>query len=715
MPTERRRTAALVALILLPASLLAQDPLVRTGPLTEVDGIAFRFEDTKSLSEDDLVAQIATTARGTFAGLRGALAWLPFMPPVGKHPFDPLELQRDVIRLRRFYAKEGFPRAVVRYEVNYDGKSDRVEITFVITEGPPVRIATVQFQDSATGGPIALPEELQPEWEDVSRKELEHRGIWSERERLAFEDRSARFFRNRGYPFAIAAASAVVDSAASRADVTVRVATGSRMRIGSFEVTGTASVPPEHVTRQLPLEPGDWYSAAALEQGRQRVSQLDLLRMAVLEKPRSSPQDSTVTVEIRVVENKGHLITGDAGFSSEGGLTVQGDWTERNFMGGIRTLTIGVVAQTGLLALENPPQILYRLGATVFQPYLMDYRLSLSAGPYIEYRDDVRDRSWAIGLDGALVFATGPLRSVSLGYSISRRDILDFRVAETPAGAADVPEALGFGSSAGLDSLADVVERSALSLGGTYGWLDNLTHPRRGYVLRPRVEVTVPNALNSAEYVRLELQGTGYLPLTPRIGLVVRGLAGRLLPYGESIPPEGTSPFVALQRLRDVVFSAGGTRDVRGYGNQLLGPKVPEVVYDDDGNGTVERYTPVGGTAKAMGSVELRLPFPKFPETWQTLVFLDAGRVWSPDDEFAPVDDFLEQEKFFFTTGAGIAFETIAGAIQLAVGYKLNPSPLDLRDANEVFQAIEDGRDVESVPTSNSRRFHLHFAIGATF
>ena len=714
MPTERRRTAALVALLLLPTSVLAQDPLVRTGALTEVDRIGFRFEDTKSLAEDDLLEQIATTERGSFAGLRNALRILPFMPPVGKHPFDPLELQRDVIRLRRYYATEGFPKALVRYEVEYDGEADRTGITFVIHEGPPVRIATVQFQDS-TGGTILLPEELQPEWEEASRRELERRGIWSERERLAFEDRSARFFRNRGYPFATAAATAVVDSTADRADVTVLVGTGPRARIGAFVVHGTATVPPHHVIRQLPLEPGDWYSAAALEQGRQRVSQLDLLRMAVIETPRNSLQDSTVTVEIRVVENKGHLITGDAGYSSEGGLTVQGDWTKRNFLGGIRTLTVGVVAQTGLLAVENPPQILYRLGATVFQPYLMDYRLSLSAGPYIEYRDDVRDRSWAIGLDGALVFATGPLRSISLGYAISRRDIFEFRISETPPGAADVPAALGFGSSAGLDSLADVVERSALSLSGTYGWLDNLTHPRRGYVLRPRAEVTVPNALNSAEYLRLELQGTGYLPLTPRIGLVVRGLAGRLLPYGESIPPEGTSPFVALQRLRDVVFTAGGTRDVRGYGSQVLGPKVPEVVYDDEGDGTVERYTPVGGTAKVLGSVELRLPFPKFPETWQTLVFLDAGRVWSPDEEFAPVDDFLEQEKMFFTTGAGIAFETIAGAIQLAVGYKLNPSPLDLRDANEVFQAIEDGQDVESVATSGARRFHLHFAIGATF
>jgi hypothetical protein len=51
----------------------------------------------------------------------------------------------------------------------------------------------------------------------------------------------------------------------------------------------------------------------------------------------------------------------------------------------------------------------------------------------------------------------------------------------------------------------------------------------------------------------------------------------------------------------------------------------------------------------------------------------------------------------------------------VAVGYKLNPSPLDLRSPQDVLDALTNGTPIEAAPTSNRRRFHLHFSIGATF
>jgi hypothetical protein len=51
----------------------------------------------------------------------------------------------------------------------------------------------------------------------------------------------------------------------------------------------------------------------------------------------------------------------------------------------------------------------------------------------------------------------------------------------------------------------------------------------------------------------------------------------------------------------------------------------------------------------------------------------------------------------------------------VAVGYKLNPSPLDLRDPNDVLAALAAGTPIDDVPTSEWRRLQLHFSIGATF
>jgi hypothetical protein len=96
-------------------------------------------------------------------------------------------------------------------------------------------------------------------------------------------------------------------------------------------------------------------------------------------------------------------------------------------------------------------------------------------------------------------------------------------------------------------------------------------------------------------------------------------------------------------------------------------------------------------------------------------VFYDVGKVWSPDDRFALNAGELDQDKFYHSIGIGIGYETVVGAIQIALGYKLNPSPLDLRAPKDVIDALSHGTPVDAAPTSGARRFHLHFSIGSSF
>ena len=716
MRFERAWAAVLGWALLSAAPLPAQDALSGVGPGTQVRRIEFRFRGEHALQDKDLRPRIALTARGGMVGIRRLLGFLPFVAPVGEHRFRPIELQRDVVRLRHIYTRYGYLDAEVSYDVRYDAEDDLVDVAFLIDEGPPLQLRTVKFIGPDSGPPPIAPE-LADQWREFVRLEQENRGRLGEGERRGLADRTSRWLRNRGYPFGVAEADVLVDTAAYRADVVVRVSPGLRARIREFAVSGNETVPADQFTRELPLKPGDWYDAAELERGRARLVQLPIVRLALINVPRGSADDSSVVVRLGVTENPPRLVRGEAGLASTGGLSGQVEWTHRSFLGGARTFTVSATAQTGLVALETPAERRYRLAASVFQPYVGSRFLSAAGGPFVEYRDDLRDRSRAVGLEGTLVYATSPLRSLSLGYTISHREVLDYGFGDN-LDPIDYLPLLGLADSATVGSLGTTVNRSALTLDGSWGELDEFANPRRGYVLRPRVSLTLPG-FNTNEYVLLDMGAAAFLPLTDRIGFTLRSSAGRIFPFGRSVRGTGSeSPFVSLLRLNDVTFTAGGTREVRGWGSQLVGPKLPEVQFRDEGGvrtAFAQRYAPIGGLARLQSSLELQLPLPGFDEKWQSFVFLDGARVWTPDDRFSLDAGELEQDRFFLGTGVGIGYETVVGAVQVSLGYKLNPSALDIRDPDDVLRALEEGRSIGTVPTDSRRRLQLHFSVGATF
>ncbi len=714
MRTSRWATVLLLGPALA-APLAAQDALNRVGPKTQVRSVDFQFQDKPALNQDQLRGKIALTGQGSMVGIRRLLGFIPFVPPVGSHPFDPTEMGRDVVRLRRYYQRSGFPRADVDYQAQYRAKADVVQVTYRIAEGPPLAVDTVQF--AGMHGPLDVPESLGRSWRRFIRTQQDHVERAGEDEKRALADSTVRWFRAQGYPFASARTLARVDSTANRADLVVQVDPGHRARVRRIVVTGNETVPQREVVRQLPVKVGDWYDAHALEDAREQLTQMDIVRLVSVDVPRDSADDSSVVVIMRMAESQEHIIKGDAGYISSGGLTSQANWTDRSWLGGLRTLTAAATAQTGIAALEDPAQVLFRLNLTAFQPYVGDRRISAAGGPFVEYRSDLRDRSWAVGFTGALVWAPAPLKSISLGYTISHRYVYDYGLGSDLPPEQYLP-LLGLADTGAVGELETTVNKSAIALEGSYGRLDRIANPRKGYVIRPRIETTLPG-FNTSEYLVLDLGATAYLPLTKTVGFTVRGGAGRIYPRGNSVEPlEGESPFISMLRLRDVAFTAGGTRDVRGWGSQLLGPKIPQVELQSSGDSTVavaDRYTPVGGLARLIGSVELHFPMPMLSEAFQPYLFYDGGRIWTPDDRFALNAGVLDEDKFYHAVGVGIGYQTVVGAIQLAVGYKLNPSPVDLRSAEDVRAALASGASIESAPTSSSRRFHLHFSIGATF
>jgi outer membrane protein assembly factor BamA len=308
---------------------------------------------------------------------------------------------------------------------------------------------------------------------------------------------------------------------------------------------------------------------------------------------------------------------------------------------------------------------------------------------------------------------------VLLDYQIARRYIEEYRFDDLAAGDIDLFTFLTHAAWGLGDSLGTHVNSSTLTLSVNAGALDDPANPRLGFTLRPAVQVTTPTSLSSTAYRRLEASANAFLPVGSFGVLATRVRVGRLYPYGKSLPAAGEDPRTKFLQLHDVSFTAGGTGDVRGWENRMLGPKVPDVRFERDANDSlvtrVDGYVPLGGFENANFSLELRLPLPGFNPNFGSVLFLDGGKVWTDDARYDLQGNPHGQEDFFFATGAGLSLKTPVGPILIALGYKLNPSITDVVDAADVTAAADIGRSVEDLPQHKNWRWQWHLAFGTSY
>ena len=458
----------------------------------------------------------------------------------------------------------------------------------------------------------------------------------------------------------------------------------------------------------MPLKPGDLFSAELMARGQQNLLALDLVRFSHSEVLPGQPIDSTVTLVSRIEEAMPRLITGEAGFATETGVSTEASWAHRDFIGGARTLTVSATAQTGWLGFAGERQTLYGLSVALKQPLLFGSTTTGIARPFVDYRDDLQDRSWKAGGDLTVIYQARSDQSLSIGYGFSRRRVLEYR----GAGSAD----LDFLTRLAIaDSLGSDIKTSALTVTWLAERLDDSRNPTDGRILQVTGQVAGPSAISTVTYSRVDLSAAGFRPIGENSTLAARVGIGRLFPLGQSVPAVGDDPIRSILRLRDALFTAGGSYGVRGWGEQLLGPKTPDATGDlaAPESLTASRYVPIGGLARMQSTVEVRLPMPFLGSPHGVHSFVDAGRVWNPDVRFRTGGS--DETRIFVSTGAGIEFASAIGPVRLTLGYKLNPSVLDLRDAGEVLAALIENRSILEVPEKTSRRFHLHLTLGRTF
>jgi outer membrane protein insertion porin family len=729
---------------------VGQAPLYLVDGETTVREISFRFVGGQTFETSRLREQIATQAPGFFARLRNRFAVLPGLRR-RSFPFDPVTLQKDVVRLRRFYEQNGFPEPAIDYPASQlDTTDNAIHVVFTIREGAPLTVRELAFRTADGTQPLTtlFDERVESTWADFRAESAVQVGTrYTEFKRTQIEDDTRSWLRDQGFAFPDVASDIRVDSTAVTLEL--RVDPGPLARVSDVVVEGNESVSDAIVRRELPFSVGDRFSATAVSDGQRQLFDLNLFRVALADVP-DQPRDSTVTVRYRVREAKLRSFSGQVGYGTQPGITLQGNWRHRNFQGDARSLIVGLVADTGFprdpetifpFLSESPtknPNRLFRASVTLRQPYLFTDRLSGSLEPFIQERRSPTlspnpDREVALlerlqlnerqfGLNTTLIYDILPFRSLSLRHSFAR--IEQFR----GQGGADT----------GVTGTDDLFDKSIFSLSGTFGEADDFINPSRGYILRPTVEVGGVPFESGVDFARLSAEVSGYLPLGNRVELAGRVFGGWLRPLDESrtnltIPPTAPDPLrrrnrTYQDRFSDYLFYAGGGSDVRGWASQLAGGKVLRDLRPRE-EGAVYAYRPVGARSKLGVNLEARLPVPGLGDSWRTAVFVDAAYLDTGELTLVPPADVAgvvagpdgravqtNPSRLLVGTGAGLRYQTPFGFVRLDAAYKLTPDALDLRRPDAVGKEVV-GRDraATAAPTRPIRRFRLHFGIGRSF
>ncbi len=692
-------------LLILPASshmAFGQAPLFYANENTTVRKISIKFVEGETLDEETLLKQIATSQPSTFDRIK---RFLPFVSPT-RHRFDAVTLQKDVVRLRRYYREHGFLFAEIDYPASQlDTTKNRIHVIFSITEGPPLILQDFGFYDP--DGRYALdifPPALRERWVRFrDRLTLQLGQRYTDSERIRIQDNALNWLKDNGFAFATVKADAVVDSVANTADVRYVVDPGPLGRVSEIQIEGNESVGDRVLTRELPFKVGDRFSNRKVSQGQREIFGLNLFRVALADIP-EQPADSSVIVRYRVREAKARFLTGQTGYSRQEGVTIQGEWRHRNFFGGARNSSVNATALTGYLGSTSGDNLALRrfsFSTSIRQPYLFSAYFSGSVSPFIQWERDpnLRESSEALGINRrdfgfstTVIYQRMSFRPFTLNYTFVRS--LQFTAEREDASL----------------QTRDLFNKSVISFNGTIGKLDNFLNPRRGYLLRPFIE-SAGSVLGSAvEYVKLGTEVQGFLPLTRKISVGARIQAGRVWPLGRSERRLDAGDQLFEDRFDPILFYAGGALDVRGWDTGLLGAKTARPARADDSRIV---YEAAGGRSKIALNVEVRQPFPGLGSAWRLATFFDAGQVSGRETTRADgtptiVDSGrIRLADFRYAVGTGIRYRTPVGYLRFDIAYKLNPSTKDLLSPADALA----GRDAEKF----LRRFNIHLSIGQSF
>ncbi len=620
--------------------------------------VGLDIQGTDALSEGAIKERILTSSTPW---------WEPFNPfDSGPTYFDPNAWQADLRRIQRYYQAEGYYQArVVANEVEPRG-DDKVAVQATVEEGEPTRI-----QEIRVTGLEALPEEQRSQ--ALAELPLEQGAIFRELDWETTKELVQGRLRELGYAEAEVGGEVQVDVGTRAAVVDLQVKAGQRYKFGSVFVATEANpqVAPRRIIEQAQgaIRKGDWYSESALAEAQARVFRMGVF--GAVKVNRGAPDREAGTVPVAVVVNEApfHSIRLGLGLGLEATRNearAVGEWTNRNFLGGLRRLTVrgraGYAALPNLINNETSGPV-FDLTTEFEQPRFVWRDVRLQTSVTAERGLELAYSFLGGRLRGGVIWQPHPDISIFPSYNLEVYRLTVANNNDVDAGEELPPIVLG---CADRDTNGGQCDIALSYLEQTIEWdrRDDPAEPRAGFYAALSLQEGGFLLQGDFDYVRVlpDLRYYQSFGETRRLTVAGRVRLGTLIPLGDTEDSSIVTRF----------FSGGPA--MRGFNSRRLSPQSVIVTKD----GTVQTV-PIGGNGLFETSLEVRY---RITENLILATFWDTGAVTASQFSLGEITSNL-----YHAVGMGVRYLTVVGPIRLDVARRLNVGPpLPLLDPREVFE-----------------------------
>ncbi len=608
--------------------------------------------------------------------------------PIGaRRCLDTLELSRDAVRLRLFYRLRGYYKTAVATSVKPVG-TGAVAVKFGITEGPPVIIDTLVV----TG--LDSVEDRERIFKEFDH--FRHHHVFTKIELQSVVDSVREQLHDSGYPYAAAPlTSSEVSPATDSAQleyqffeqfrgqpmaIPKRLARVARVEYDVLPGGDSAKIGMSTVRKLLSFKVGDVFRSKDLVRSERDLYQLETYRhVDVALAPDSvQPNDSSLTVLVRLSEGKMNSLGVGAGWATLDCIRTQARFTDRDFLGGARRLELnGRLSHLALCpqkvrddSISN--RLNYYVSGTLRLRGLLGPRtlpsLTIFSERTSEYRSYVRETIIGGAAEVTRDLAPRDLRP-GLPLTLSYRVVYG-RTTASPAVFCQL-----FNRCA-LSDIERLQQNGSLHVFGASilrDRTDQLLDPSSGNQLQLELRsgTTSLDTANGTRFNRVLVEGSVYKTSGAHTFAARLQLAAVL----ERFTVRGATAYVPPEER----LYAGGPNSVRGYNQNLLGPVVyivdkfaaldtvvdgtPTQVYRPDTLARVRQYSPTGGNTLIVANAEWRVRLPSFGGNVQIATFVDAGQVWNRPQQGFQFSDLR------VTPGMGVRVRSPIGPLRVDVAY----------------------------------------------